>query len=81
MLPEKLNRFSCSKMSNPKHLKTCKLNSDSITILMIPGINGTNYYLTLIRLGLLRVFFSGVGQFDPPPFPFIFQEELITYLL
>ena len=33
--------------------------------------------LTLIRLDFLRVVFSGSGQFDPPPFPFIFLEELI----
>ena len=30
--------------------------------------------LTLIRLGFLRVVFSGGGQSEPP---FIFQEELI----
>ena len=32
---------------------------------------------TLIRLGFLRVSFSGGGQFDPPSPHFIFQEELI----
>ena len=37
----------------------------------------TNSFLTLIRLGFLKVVFpwdGGGGQFDPP---FIFQEELI----
>ena len=34
-----------------------------------------NQALTLIRLGFLKVVFSGVGGGDPPAF--IFQEELI----
>ena len=33
-------------------------------------------YLTLTRLGFLRVVFSGGSQFDPPR-PLLFQEELI----
>ena len=38
-----------------------------------------NKYLTLLRLGFLKVVFPGGrgGQFDPPPPSLIFQEELI----
>ena len=56
-----------------------KIGSKLCTIVSIyrspsQSANAFENFLTLIRLGLLRVGFSGGGQFD---LPFIFQEKLI----
>ena len=45
MLPEKINRFSCPKTPNLKHIKTCQLNCDLINILITPELHSANYHL------------------------------------
>ena len=72
-----------NKKSHPTK-KSLKPGLNSIILIPVKMINLLlKIYLTLIRLGFLRVVFpgGGEGQFDPLPLPapFIFQEELIYY--
>ena len=75
MLPEAVTKINFPYLEKRLFLKILEESEEKQCSIFLLNVCTSSTTLTLIRLGFLRVVFSGVGQFDPSPF--IFKQVLI----